>query len=398
MLLATAFVALGPITMTIYAPAMPALARALDTSATMVQLTLTIYLFAFAAAQLVYGPLSDRFGRRPILIAGMILYIAASLACARAPDIETLMAARFVQAMGACAGPAIARALVRDQFTGPPAARVLAIVGMAITLAPAVGPVLGGHLQGWFGWRSIFLFLTGVGACVLAVACLWLPETNRTPDRQALVPRRMIGNYRMLLGNRVFLGYVVTVACTLGGLLTYSAVAPFVFIDLIGVSPQLYGWLTLLIVASYFVGSLLTSRLVARTGVRRLVMIGMSFVALGGGLLFTVIAVGFVAAPPIIGAMMVWLLGMGLVLPNGTAGAMGPFPAVAGAASAMMGFLQMGTGALGSLLVAKLYDGTPWALAIVPPAIALAGLIAHWTLMHGMPMVDTAGTDEPPHM
>jgi len=249
------FVALGPLTMSMYAPAMPALARALETTPSLVQLTLTVYLAGFALAQLVYGPLSDRFGRRPVLIAGMAVFVAGSALAASAQTIGLLLAARLVQALGACAGPAIGRALVRDLYTGPQAAKVLALIGMALTLAPAVGPVLGGHLQGWFGWRSIFVVLGAFGLSVMAVVLFALAETNSHRDPRALDPGRMARNYATLLTSGVYMGYVAIVACTLGGLLSYVAGSPFVMIDLLGLSPQAYGWLTLFTTSAYFVGA-----------------------------------------------------------------------------------------------------------------------------------------------
>lgn len=372
--LATLFVALGPITMSMYAPAMPALAAALDTTPAMVQLTLTVYLGAFAVAQLIYGPLSDRFGRKPVLIAGMVVFVAGSVEAVFADTIETLLLARFVQAMGACAGPAIARAIVRDLYSGPRAAKVLALVGMALTVAPAVGPAIGGHLQGWFGWRSIFIALAVFGLAVLAFG-LRMVETNNQRDPAALDPRRMAVNYATLLRDPTYLGYVAVVACTLGGLLSYVAASPFVLISIVGLSPEVFGWTSLITTAGYFVGSIAANRLATRLGIRRMAMIGMTVVLAAGAVLLTNVALGWVSVISVIGPMMVWTCGLGLAYPSAMAGAMQPFPRMAGAASAMMGFLQMGAGALGSLAVARLNDGTALSAGLVPAALALIGFI-----------------------
>src|SRR5690606_11331485 len=157
----------------------------------------------------------------------------------------TMLAARFVQAIGVCAGTAIARAIVRDLFGGARAAQVMAALGMALTVAPAVGPVLGGHLESWFNWRAIFLFQALFGLTIAAVTVTVLPGTNRRLDVRALDLARMSRNYRQLAGNRIFMGYSVLNACLLGGMFTFAAVGPFVFISMIGLTPELYGWLML---------------------------------------------------------------------------------------------------------------------------------------------------------
>lgn len=375
--LATLFVALGPITMSMYAPAMPALAAALGTTPAKVQLTLTVYLAAFAVAQLVYGPLSDRFGRRPVVLAGMVVFVAGSVEAAFATSIEALLLARFVQAVGACAGPAVARAIVRDVYSGPAAARVLAVVGMALTVAPAVGPAVGGYFQAWFGWRSIFLTLGLFGVVVFAAGVL-MTETHRRRDATALDPRRMLANYRTLLTRPVYLGYVAIVACTLAGLLSYVAGSPFVLISIVGLSPEAFGWTSIATTGGYFVGSIAASRLVGRLGLRRMVTAGMLVVLTGGGLLLLTVSLGKVGVVTVVGPMILWTCGLGAVYPSAMAGALQPFPHIAGSASALMGFLQMGTGALGSLAVARLNDGTAMAIGVVPAALAAGGFAIYW--------------------
>lgn len=375
--LATLFVALGPITLSMYAPAMPALAVALDTTPAMVQLTLTVYLAAFAVAQLVYGPLSDRFGRRPVVLGGMVVFVAGSVEAAFATSIETLLLARFVQAVGACAGPAVARAIVRDLYSGPAAARVLALVGMALTLAPAVGPAIGGYLQTWFGWRAIFLALGLFGVAVLTAA-FFMAETNRRRDPAALDPRRMVANYRRLAVSPAYLGYVAIVACTLGGLLSYVAGSPFVLISIVGLSPEAFGWTSIATTSGYFVGSIAASRLVGRVGIRSLVTAGMLVVLAGGGLLSLNVAMGWIGVATVVGPMILWTCGLGAVYPSAMAGALQPFPQIAGAASALMGFVQMGSAALGSLAVARLNDGTALAIGVVPVAMGLLGFAVYW--------------------
>lgn len=260
--MATCFTALGPVTMSMYTPAMPELAAALTTTPSLVQLTLTVYLVGFAGAQLVYGPFSDAMGRRPVLIAGLGLYVAASAAASLVTGIWGMMAARSVQALGACAGPAMARAIVRDLFGEAASARVYALIGMAISVAPAIGPLLGGHMQGWFGWRSIFQAQAAFGVVLLAGVLLGLKESNLHHRVRRLSARAVVRNYLTVAGSRVFLAHAALIACALGGLLTFVAAAPFVLIRLVGLSPGGYGWVAFGITVAYFAGSVTTNRTV----------------------------------------------------------------------------------------------------------------------------------------
>lgn len=365
------FTALGPITMSMYAPAMPSLAEALNASVGMVQLTLTVYLIAFAAAQLVYGPLSDRFGRRPVLLAGLGIFLVGSAAAAAAPNIELLLVARFVQAVGVCAGSAVARAVVRDLFDGHRAAQVMATLGMALTIAPAVGPVLGGYLDVWVGWRAIFLFQTGFGVLTTLITWTMLRETNAYPDPTALNLLQIARNARLLTTSRVFVGYAAAASCLLGGQFTFAAVGPFAFVSELGLSPALYGWLTLFTTGAYFFGSMLARRDVARIGVEKLVSRGVLW-TLGGGVLLFAAAFGYVSVPTLIAPMMLTTFGMGLVMPGAMTGALAPFPRIAGTASSVLGFFQMGMGAVGAA-AAGMFDVASWAMGVIPLAMYALG-------------------------
>ena len=280
--LLTVLVALGQITISLYVPSMPSLVAELGTSAERVSLTLSLFLAGFAVAQLVYGPLSDRFGRRPVLLCGIVLYLVASLICALATTIEALIAARVVQGMGACVGPVLGRAIVRDVYGRERAAQVLAYIGLAFAVSPAVTPIIGGYLQVWFGWRANFFLLSAVGALVLWAVWLLLDETNRRTDPDALHPRAMARNYLHMLSTPEYVGYMLSLGCVFAGLVAYIAVAPFVFIDTIGLTPDVFGLVNIFNVVGFFIGTLAAGRLTPSVGLARMVGVGIVLCLLGG--------------------------------------------------------------------------------------------------------------------
>ncbi len=377
--LLAALVALGPISTDLYLPSLPALARGFGASVGEVQLTLSVFLAGFAVAQLAYGPLSDRFGRRPVLLGGLVLYVAAGVACALAPSMSALIAARGVQAVGACAGPVLARAIVRDVHGREGAARVLAYMAAAMALAPALGPILGGFVELWFGWRANFVLLVLYGAAGLAAAAAFLPETNAAPDPLAARPMQILANYRALAGQRAYAGYVLACAFAYSGIFAFISGSSFVLVDGLGLGPQEYGFCFAAIVVGYMIGTLAAGRLTRRLGVDRMIAAGAAVSVLGGvllaGIAWTGIGGGGLAgAAAIVAPMMLYMVGTGLVMPNAMAGAIGPFPRLAGAASALLGFVQMTVAAGVGIAVGHLHDGTarPMATAIVLAAVLIA--------------------------
>ena len=369
--LVTGLVALGPISTDLYLPSLPALTRDLGSDVASAQLTLSLFLVAFACCQLVYGPLSDRYGRRPVVLGGAVVYLLATLACMVAPTMEMLIAARFLQAVGACAGPVLGRAIVRDLYGRDRAARVLAYVGAAMALAPAIGPILGGFVEVAVGWRGNFALLALFGAVILVAVAATLDESNRNPDPNALVPRQLAANYLGFLADRRYVGYAATVALGYCGLFAFISGSSHVLIAVVGLSPDQYGFCFAAFVVGYAVGTTLAGRLTLRLGIDRMIALG-GAVACAGGLAMAAFAWGRVeTVAAIVGPSMVYMLGVGMVFPNAQAGAMGPFPTKAGAAAALVGFLQMATAAAAGIAVGHAFDGTSIPMAT---AIALAGV------------------------
>jgi DHA1 family bicyclomycin/chloramphenicol resistance-like MFS transporter len=364
-ILLTGLVMVGQMSTSMYLPSLPSLADDLEVEPAGIKLTMTVFLAAFAAAQLFFGPLSDRFGRRPALFAGLALYVAGTAACAVAPDLGSLIAGRFVQGFGACSGPAIARATVRDRYGRAEAARVLAYIGMAMAVGPAVGPIIGGLLHVEFGWRAVFVALVAFGLVVWLAAARGLSESLARPDPTALEPARLVRNYLALLSHRMFVGNMLVTAFIFGGMFTYATAVPFVLIEQLGMSPDLFGTVFIFTVAGSVTGSTIASRTALSVRGDVMTAIGAMTALTGGTLMLAFTLSGWVTPVTVVGSMMIFMCGFGIAAPSALAGAMAPFPLTAGAASAMIGFAQMAMAALGSMVIAVFYDETAVPMAAV---------------------------------
>lgn len=371
--LLAALTALGPLATDMYLPAMPAMAEALGTGPDRVQLTLSIYMAGFAVAQLLVGPLSDRAGRKPVMAAGLGLFMAASLLCALAPSIEVLLVGRFLQALGGAAGPVLARAAVRDIHGPVEAARILSYMASTMALAPALAPVVGAGLLLAFGWTAVFWLLTLYAAAMLALVLARLPESLPEARRQSIRPLALLGTFRRLLGQRRFVGYTLTNACAFSGLFAYLSGSSFVLIEFLGVAPAHYGLLFTLVVLGFFVGSMTSGRYSRRLGRERLITLGTLCCALGGGGMAALSLADVFSPWAVVPPQMLFMAGFGIVMPQTMAGALAPNPDCAGTASSLFGFLQMGIAALGGALVGQFHDGTSHSMAV---AIGLSGVLA----------------------
>lgn len=379
--LLTALVALGPISTSLYVPSMPALTAAFATDPVLVQRSFTIFLVGFAAAQLAYGPLSDRLGRRPVLFGGLLLYIAASVACALSTGIGEFLAARLVQGIGACVGPVVGRAVVRDCFDRQGAVRAFAFIGTAIALAPALGPLIGGFLQVWLGWQATFAFLVGYGVLMFWLVAARLDETIPARDAHATAPLRLLRNYLALLGNRHYLGYLMPSVCGFGGLFAYTAASPFLFVDGLGLTPDVFGSLAVFTVIGFAAGSFLAGRFQGRIDGK--LMINAGLVALVGGSVLMALLSGELSLVRVLAPMFIFVFGLGLLMPDSSASALHPFPRIAGSASAMMGFLQMAVGAAGSFVLSRVFDHSAWSLGLVMATLAITGAAGFLILARG---------------
>ncbi|MBL8425657.1 MAG: multidrug effflux MFS transporter [Candidatus Accumulibacter phosphatis] len=349
--LLTTLVALGPLSTDLYLPALPTLARVFASDAASVQLTLSVFLAGFACGQIVYGPLSDRFGRRPAMLSGLAIYCAASLGCVFADSIEVLILARFVQALGACAGPVLGRAIVRDVWGATDSARIIAYMGGAMAIAPLLGPTLGGFLTVLFGWQSNFVVLLLIGATQLLAVARLLRESNVHRDAGATHPRQMASTFLRLLADRNYLGNVLTFSFSYSALFAFISGSSFVLAERHGLTPQLYGMCFGVVVAGYLLGSLASGRLVRRLGSVRLLARGAWLGAIAGAGMWCLEVAGVHSIAALLGPMFLCTAATGLVMPNAIAGALAAYPTLAGSASALMGFVQMTLAALVGIAV-----------------------------------------------
>ena len=355
----------------LYAPSLPHLPAVFASDAATVQLTMSLNALAFGAAQLVHGPLADRFGRRPVLLAGMAAFALFSLACAAASSIGALMAARVLQGLAASSEAVVALAVIRDLYRGAQAVRIMSLYGMAIALAPAAGPIIGGYMHVAFGWRSNFLLLTGVAVAVTAMIWRFLPESG-SPDRAALAPHRLAAGFGALLRHRAFMGYTLILGAIMGGLFAFITAGPFVLIDRLGVATQHFGYYQAVIVLVYVMGNVLAHRAVGRVGIEALLCAGLVVTAVGGKAVPGVVAVAE-SALTLVAAMGVFAFGLGLVFATAPVRAMESASGGSGLAAALLGSLEMAGAGLGSVIVGTFHDGTAWPLA---GCVAGFGLLA----------------------
>ena len=361
--LLAALTAIGPLSTDMYLPSLPDIARQLHASTAQAQFTISSYLIGFAVAQIFYGPVSDRHGRKPVLLAAIALYCAASLVCMFSTSIEMLIIARVFQAVGGSGGIVLTRAIVRDIYSGVRAGRELSVIGSVMALAPVLAPLAGGVLQTAFGWRSVFLTLVAAGLVFGGIVWLLLPETLKTRAAEPVSVASMARSYGVVARNPAYLAYLGITAASFAGLFAWISATAFVLQDLYGLSPFDFGVAFALGSIGYMTGSALSARLVERLGLDGMLGLGGCACAIGGLGMIAAVALGLNSAASLVLPMAVYLAGMGMVLPQGIAGAMTPFPERAGAASSLFGFVQQTVAAICGAIVGSLLGQSAWPLA-----------------------------------
>lgn len=375
-LILVAVSAIGPLALNMFMPSMPGLQATFGVSYGTVQLTLTLYLIGLAVCQLFYGPLSDRYGRRPLLLAGLALFVIASIASALATSIETLILARLVQALGGASGIVLSRAIVRDLYQGEKAASVLGYITMAWVLAPMVAPVIGGYLDQLWGFRSSFVLLAFIGALTLIIAWFTLHETNF--NRRSDGRLWQSAHYGRIFASSQFRGYAMTLAFASAAFFTFLAFAPFLTVNIMGRSAMEYGLWFILVSLGYMVGNFLSGRYSELVGNDRMVLFGNLLTLAGASLCLLFALLGFLTPLALFAPMLLCALGNGLTIPNGTIRAISVDPLLVGTAAGLLGFVQMGISAVISQGVGALQDQDfmigYWTLAICAAVSVLAHL------------------------
>ena len=372
LVLVACFLMLQPLSTDLYLASLPSLGAVFGAPTATVQLTLSMFVLAFGGAQLVIGPLSDRYGRRPVVIGGLALYVLASVLCALAPTIELLIAARFVQALGCCSAIIIARAIVRDAYAPEDGPRVVARASTWLSVAPLTGPILGSYLQVTFGWRAAFVALSLLSAAVLAAVLLRLPETNQHKNPRATELAGLAANWRLVLGSREFWAYALPGALSYGSIFAFISGSSPVLIGILQVPVAWFGYCFAFGVSGYMSGTILCRRLLARFGPAITLRIG-STMSLGAGALFLT-AVGFGLSHWTLVTMAIFLtmLAHGVNFPISQSGSVTPFPRQAGTAAGLMGALYMSVAFAVGTAVGASYNGTLYPLALIACTLGAA--------------------------
>lgn len=374
--------AIGPLSTDMYLPSLPAIAHAFNTSTAGAQLTISSYLVGFAIGQLIYGPISDRYGRKPVLLGAVAVFCAASFGCMVSTSIDMLIVFRTVQALGGCGGVVLARAVVRDLYSGARAGRELSLISMVMALAPVVAPLIGGVLQTGFGWRANFAVLTATGLMIAAAVWWRLPETlaQRAEAASPVAIARTFGGF---LRDGSFMAHAGLVVLVFSGLFAWISASAFVLQDLYGLSSLAFGIVFAIGSAGFLVGSAIASHYVGRLGLDRVIGLGVMAQAIGGLLMVAALLIGLRSAMSLVAPMAIYLAGLGLVLPQAIAGAMQPYRDRAGAASSLLGFFQQTGAALCGVIVGQLLGDSAWPMAAAVALTGIASLIL-WVTTRGI--------------
>lgn len=376
-------IAIAPLSIDLYLPAFPAIEAALGPGGGQAEYTLASFFIGIAFGQLVYGPLSDRFGRKPPLYFGLAVYVLASVGCALADGLASLAAWRLMQALGGCAGIVIARAVVRDRCQAQEAARAFSMLILVMGLAPILAPVLGGWLNAWLGWRALFWSLAGFGLVCLALVHFAMAETRDVRQAAPLTPRRVLADYRALLGTRRFMAHGLTGGLASAGMFAYIAGSPHVLIELYGIPAEHFGWLFGLNAVGFVLASQLNARWLRRVPLATLLRRALRLTALTSLALLALAIQGEPTLPWLLASLFLFMASLGLVNPNANAAALAHHGHLAGTASALLGLLQFGGAALTGAGLGLWGEGGVTALASVMAASGLAAwAVQRWGVPH----------------
>lgn len=388
-LIGAMLVAVGPISLALYTPAMPQIVEAFGTTEAAVKMTLSVYFAGFAVSQLFCGPLSDGFGRKPVTFIFMTIYAAASLLALLAPTVEVLIAARFLQGFGGAVGVAVSRALVRDLFTHERSARIMNMMGIIIAAGPAFAPTIGGLTMEVAGWHAIFILMLAFGFLTTLIVQLYMRETVAR-DLSHISPHGLATSYGTLLKSSYFLSSALVVMGSVGALYTLATVLPFILMDRVGLTPTQFGIGMLMQSGMFFLGSLTVRFLMHRVSAFTLVPVGLCFIAIGSLALIYTLNGPSLTFLSVMGPVGCYAFGIAFVNPAMMTASVAPFPRMAGAASSLASFMQMGGGLLGGSLSAIIGDPV-LATSLVVPAMGATAIVS-WLFWRRLPEPALAST------
>jgi DHA1 family bicyclomycin/chloramphenicol resistance-like MFS transporter len=365
----------------LFVPALPHLASALEASVGAAQVTLTLYFVGLAAGQLIWGPLSDRYGRKPILVGGLGIMLGASIAAPLMESVAAVAAARLAQGLGMSSGALVARTIVRDLYAHEQAAKLLSSMSIVFSVVPIAAPLAGAVLVGAAGWTAVFAGMAAV-AIVLLGAVVPLRETAPA-QRRSVMPGEIARTYRAILGDRRFIHPYLIFLCAQIGILAWVSNSAFTLVSGLGVSTAAFGMMFATVMLGQVLGAWSSSRLVLRLGIPRMLRLGAALMLAAGGAMAALAWLGASHWIAVVAPFVLLLYGTALIVPNATAAIMTPFPATAGAASSLIGFIGFSCGALVSTGLGAAFDGTARPMATVAAAAGLCAFLFERVLLRG---------------
>lgn len=366
-------ITLGQVSIDLYLPSMPAMARYWHVDTSLIQQTMTTFLIGYSLSQLFYGPLSERYGRRPILLTGLFVYFLASIICALSPSVHALLLSRLLQGVGAGSTSVLTRAIMRDVFAGKALAKVSSYSSITWSIVPMIAPVFGGYIQHYLGWRANFWMLVLITALALLLSLLFCHETQNKTYRQPLTIKRIWQHYRILLYHPLFIGNMFVLVAMYAVMVAFNIAAPFILQNQVGLNSVQYGWAIITVTLGYLVGSFLAAWLSSRFSYSQSIYLGLAIYMISVLVFLLFALLGYLNLWVFIVPMFFVMISSSIVYPIATAGSLHPFPKLAGIAGALFGVIVIVSGGVSSLIIAFLSETNQLPLALF---MLIAGFIA----------------------